>query len=715
MITLDTYAHHVYQYASASTTEHLRRTVWEPLGLAAKSVSMAASPPPSSHASLYAVPPITTNIRCIGANIEEKLQHLVRTATDAAEASMQCAAEGLSPPPGTAASARYTPPSVFSALGLPFCGCVYPRINLLAPWPPSFSLSTLSATRADPSQAPLVVVVDARAAEAVLRGSDLYAPGVVTASRAFLVGEEALVAFYVERVLVDADDSSNGGTCTESPKRRQKVSKGEDGAAAAHRIVSTSANKAHERAVDANAACWRIVSSLSAGITLAPELYTPLLRPDETTAASLAQRPRFLVCVGRGTLVQGWKDVLGRRSRGVALRTDWTPQLQPSRATLRSLLNITGPTSTPVSPPPLEAVENGGKQGEPDDVFFLQNYSSMVPVSLLVDHLSEEAFQRSCTVLDACAGPGGKTSLLLSLLQARAEKEGLAEQLRDHSARVPFRVVCCERSRPRQEQLMQLLRQHFSSSAQGIASHGYADESDLSRVLEPHCSDTNKYLKELLAANAAGPAAAAAPPPPFNHTNTFDAILLDPPCTGLGLRPKLLPHIHSIASIQQSADYQRKLFDSCVRHLRCTPTSPGVLVYSTCTTTLEENEANVLHFLRAYPSLRLARASTPAHHVLGGLSVTTYPRPSTEAAAHNNDAHDRPSLPTLLLSQEILSLQREKEISAAALSASPVPPSSDAPLLALRFMPRALQEYDRPSEDSVGFFVAVFLCYGHDD
>ncbi|KPA79634.1 hypothetical protein ABB37_05426 [Leptomonas pyrrhocoris] len=683
MITLATYAQHVYQYAPSATTEHLRRTVWEPLGLPIKSASMTTPSPRPPHASLYAVPPITTNLRFTGANIEEQLRRCVTTTRTDSSAAAASASKTTADGPSSslpafsdsAGSSRYAAPLVFDKVGLPFCACVQPRVSSLAQWPPSFPLSTLPTTTEDPSQLPLVIVVDAGAAEAVLRGSDLYAPGLVTASRVFCAGEEALVAFYAERVLMDA-------------------------------VVSLPAEAVPHDTDEVNGACWRVVSSLTAGITLPPSQYTPLLgADDETTAAALAQHRRFLVCVGSGTLLKGWKEVLGRRTRGVVLRTDWTPQLQPSRAALRGLLHVASPTDSAVSTTPLEVDEKGGAQDEPHDAFFLQNYSSMVPVSLLVEHLSEDVFRRACVVLDACAAPGGKTSLLLSLLQARAAQEGFAAQLRDPAARAPFRVVCCERSRPRQEKLMQLLQQHFSSTEETMAGGGRVEHDYLSRVLEAHCIDANKYLRKL-------------PPPPLQHTNAFDAILLDPPCTGLGLRPKLLPHTHSIASIRQSADYQRKLFDSCVRHLRCTPTAPGVLVYSTCTTTLEENEANVVHFLRTYPSLRLARATTPAHHALSRLSVTAYARRSAEAAVHEEEgAGGLPSSPAVLLSQEIVSLQKEKEDAAAAAAAScgsHVSPSSDAPLLVFRFMPRPLDEYDDPAEDSVGFFAAVFLCGGHD-
>lgn len=724
MITLDTYAQHVYQYAAPATSEHLRRTVWEPLGLSPKPTQTTATTstlPCNSHASLYAVPPVTTNLRCTGTNIENQLRHFIAsaaattttasTATGVTHPSATCqdgTGEASPASPATAAAARYVPIFTFDRLGLPFCACVQPDIRLLAQWPPAFSLpAPASATAAtEPSVAPLVIVVDAGAAEAVLRGSDLYAPGVVTASRVFSAGEEALVAFYAERVTEAEESSNTNNRYGNNPPPGARKKAREEGHAATVTVTARTApadGPAHPP--KPSAAAWHIVSALTAGVTLPPAQYTPLLTAADTSAAALEERSSFLVCVGCGRLEMGWKDVLGRRARGVALRTDWTPQLQPSRATLRRLLGTASLARSPVCPASDETAEQDRSHDEPRDVFFLQNYSSMVPVSLLVEHLPAEAFTRSCTVLDACAAPGGKTSLLLSLLQARAAKKeiGAAEQRSGttNASLPPFRVVCCERSRPRQEQLMKLLQEHFAGLDERVAgradlSSRENDGSYLSHVLEPHCIDTNKFLKKLAAGTA--------------DADVFDAVLLDPPCTGLGLRPKLLPHVHSIASIQQSADYQRKLFDSCVRHVRCSATSPGVIVYSTCTTTLEENEGNVVHFLRTYPFIRLARATTSAHAALCRMSVTTYPHRLNETD-HGNEGHDGAAMSKLLLAQEILGLQREKE-AAAASTATPAR-TSDAPLLALRFMPRALCEYGDPSEDSVGFFVAVFLCHGH--
>ncbi|TPP40767.1 NOL1/NOP2/sun family protein [Leishmania donovani] len=648
MISLDAYARYVYQYSSPTTTEHLRQTVWGPLGLC----SGASSSPKSisgaqpcwrdasvSHEVLYAVPPITTNVRCVGSRIEAHLTDLLE------EFPLSSPTVTPTTPAAATLASRFARPSRLATIGLPFCLCVKPQTEHLTLWPLLRTSSTASSSptgtsnsetsRKQPSR-PLVLVVDAGAAEAVLRGSDLYAPGIVTASRPFHAGERAVVAFYVERVADTGDEAQNGSA--EAPRR--------------------------------------LVCALPTGATLPAEQFEPLdmdldYQDKHQQVGALAGRSTFLVCIGSGVMCMEWKTVMSRSTHGTALQMD------------------------------------------------------MVPVALLVQHLSSAALRRAwthsddadqgrspapCTILDACAAPGGKTSLLLSLLQERAEQErtAMAEAaIPLPSATEPFRVVCCERSRPRQEQLMRLLHRHFAShlaapsASPSLNSTSAADVPYVTRVLESHCVDTNKFLKRKLTEAAGSSDGSAA-----SHTDSFDAVLIDPPCTGMGLRPKLMPHAQSIASIQRSADYQRKLFDSCIRHIRGSPASPGVIVYSTCTTTLEENEANVLHFLCTYPSVRLARARTAAQRALCDLSaVRSY------GAQHGTDGSHGSAFPcSCLLQNEITEVQLAKERAAAAEGLS----SAD-PLLLLRFMPRPLDMYDDISEDGVGFFVAVFLCSGYTD
>jgi len=67
-----------------------------------------------------------------------------------------------------------------------------------------------------------------------------------------------------------------------------------------------------------------------------------------------------------------------------------------------------------------------------------------------------------------------------------------------------------------------------------------------------------------------------------------DKVLLDPPCSALGVRPKLY-ETRGLRDILALSAYQRSFLRAAVKILR----KEGVLVYSTCTLSPEENELNV--------------------------------------------------------------------------------------------------------------------------
>lgn len=84
---------------------------------------------------------------------------------------------------------------------------------------------------------------------------------------------------------------------------------------------------------------------------------------------------------------------------------------------------------------------------------------------------------------------------------------------------------------------------------------------------------------------------------PVKLTNTFsgffDKIILDAPCSGEGMFRKLDQAIDtwSIDKVNECAYIQRKLLDSAYQMLK----KDGILVYSTCTYSIKENEANVAY------------------------------------------------------------------------------------------------------------------------
>ena len=75
----------------------------------------------------------------------------------------------------------------------------------------------------------------------------------------------------------------------------------------------------------------------------------------------------------------------------------------------------------------------------------------------------------------------------------------------------------------------------------------------------------------------------------------YDVVLLDVPCTGLGVIDKK-PDIklnYSDEKRDSLVDSQRKILDACKHYVK----KGGILTYSTCTETREENEDNIEHFL----------------------------------------------------------------------------------------------------------------------
>jgi methyltransferase NSUN6 len=77
--------------------------------------------------------------------------------------------------------------------------------------------------------------------------------------------------------------------------------------------------------------------------------------------------------------------------------------------------------------------------------------------------------------------------------------------------------------------------------------------------------------------------------------------VLDPPCSALGLRPKLFIAQSSLPQLQSHAEYQRKFVHEAIALLK----PGGYLTYSTCTINAEENEAMACHILLDYPTMSL--------------------------------------------------------------------------------------------------------------
>jgi 16S rRNA (cytosine967-C5)-methyltransferase len=83
-----------------------------------------------------------------------------------------------------------------------------------------------------------------------------------------------------------------------------------------------------------------------------------------------------------------------------------------------------------------------------------------------------------------------------------------------------------------------------------------------------------------------------------------DVAVLDPPCTSTGAFGRL-PSAKwrlTLQSIKKMAEIQWQMINSCAEKVK----SSGVLTYSTCSITVEENEMIIEHFLKRHPEFSLA-------------------------------------------------------------------------------------------------------------
>jgi len=156
--------------------------------------------------------------------------------------------------------------------------------------------------------------------------------------------------------------------------------------------------------------------------------------------------------------------------------------------------------------------------GALSDLIYLQNIPSMV-----VAHVLDP--QRGETVLDMCAAPGGKTSHIAMLMK----NEG--------------KIIALDRTKEKVEKITNLCK------SLGIT------------CVNAYCLDSTKLLEE-------------------NKKDfmpeSFDRVLLDPPCSGLGQRPRIKDTV-SVVALNSYSPYQRKLFRVAVQLLRV----GGSMVYST--------------------------------------------------------------------------------------------------------------------------------------
>ena len=174
-----------------------------------------------------------------------------------------------------------------------------------------------------------------------------------------------------------------------------------------------------------------------------------------------------------------------------------------------------------------------------DGKFTVMGESAMLACRALGD-------MRGKRVLDACAAPGGKSAYLASLMQNDID-------------------LTCFELHPHRKELLDKTLARLHVSAETLVKD--AAEFD--------------------------PAFEAA----------FDGVLIDAPCSGLGLlgdKPDIR-YSKTDTDITALVEIQKRILETCARYVK----PGGVLVYATCTISLRENEEQIVAFLREHKEFAL--------------------------------------------------------------------------------------------------------------
>jgi len=256
-----------------------------------------------------------------------------------------------------------------------------------------------------------------------------------------------------------------------------------------------------------------------------------------------------------------------------------TNTLKISREDLREQFNASGIRPVPTQFSPEGLILPKGLLPAEEGLFQKGMYFVQDEASQIVPHLLDP--QPDERVLDTCGAPGGKTTHLAQLMKDRGEIIALDLQ----GSKV--------------------------------------------RLIEENCTRLGISIVRTASADASRPL-------PFRPDDIFDRILLDAPCTGLGTlhrnpEAKWRRKAQDILRLQR---IQRRLLDNVSFWLK----PGGILVYSTCTMTREENDWVVGSFLKSHPGFELEdlRSLVPSSYrslIDSRGFLRTYP----EAMTRNED------------------------------------------------------------------------------
>ncbi|MFC5049638.1 16S rRNA (cytosine(967)-C(5))-methyltransferase RsmB [Rubritalea spongiae] len=261
-------------------------------------------------------------------------------------------------------------------------------------------------------------------------------------------------------------------------------------------------------------------------------------------------------------LVDRWTEQYGEQATLQLLQ--WNQQ--PSQTTFRinplkpeTLERVTNSEkATPLADHPEFYSSNGLPPREwiDEGLIYIQDPATMHAVNILSPKAGEH-------VLDACAAPGGKSTQIAALMENKGS------------------LLCTDSNAKRLPRLLRNL------GRLGI------------EIAETEAFDWSHTAPE-------------------KWHNSFDAILLDVPCSNTGVLRKRVDARWRMTpeSISEVASLQKSILGNAAKCIK----AGGRLVYSTCSIDKEENSELIQNFLQSHPELELAAEEIihPASHKTDG-------------------------------------------------------------------------------------------------